>query len=117
MASETPDPRQEAAAAAARNDWPRVRDLLAAAGGSLDGDAHELLATAYLLTGEPAQALGSFEAAFRAHLHVGDEESAAGAAARVAGLNLEGGALNRALAWLDRGDELVRGKPESLVHG
>jgi class 3 adenylate cyclase len=117
MAPDSSDAREEAFAAAARNEWPRVRELLAAADGSLDGEGHELLATAYLLTGAPPEALGAFEAAYRAHLEAGDEERAAGAAARVAGLLLEGGALNRALAWLDRGDELVRGTPESLVHG
>jgi hypothetical protein len=63
--------REEALAAAARHDWPRVRDLLSSAARGdtpLDGDAQELLATALLLTGQPAQARTAFEATYRAHV-------------------------------------------------
>lgn len=103
--------------AAAANDWPRVYSLLSTASEALDGEGHQLLATAALLTGRPSEALTSFEAAYRTHLDAGNEEAAAEASARIAGLQLEGGALNRAFAWLDRGDRLMAGRPESIVHG
>src|SRR5919106_1134071 len=111
------DRRQAVLDAVTANDWPRVYSLLSSATEPLDGEGHQLLATAALLTGRPSEALTSFEAAYRAHLDAGHEEAAAEASARVAGLQLEGGALNRAFAWLDRGDRLMADKPESIVHG
>jgi class 3 adenylate cyclase len=117
MTQESVDQRQAVIDAATANDWPQVYGLLSAAGAAVDGDGHQLLATAALLTGRASEALTSFEAAYRAHLDAGNQEAAAEAAARVAGLQLEGGSSSRALAWLDRGDRLVEGKPESLVHG
>lgn len=36
---------------------------------------------------------------------------------RVAGLHVEGGALNQGEAWLARGDQLAEGTPDSAVHG
>src|SRR5918996_38459 len=111
------DQRQAVLDAVTANDWARVHSLLSSAEEPLDGEGHQLLATAALLTGRPSEALPSFEAAYRAHLDAGNEEAAAEASAPVAGLQLEGGALNRAFAWLDRGDRLIADKPESLVHG
>ena len=111
------DQQQAVLDAATANDWPRVYSLLSSYGEPLDGGGRQLLATAALLTGRPEEALTNFEAAYRAHLDAGNEEAAAEASARVAGLQLEGGGLNRAFAWLDRGDRLMAGKPESIVHG
>jgi len=111
------DQQQAVLEAATANDWPRVYSLLSTSGDPPDGGGHQLLATAALLTGRPSEALTSFEAAYRAHLDAGNEEAAAEASARIAGLQLEGGALSRAFAWLDRGDRLMAGKPESIVHG
>jgi class 3 adenylate cyclase len=111
------DQRQAVLDAVAANEWPGVYTLLSSADEPLDGEGHQLLATASLLTGRPSEALTSFEAAYRAHLDAGNEEAAAEAAARVAGLQLEGGTFSRAVAWLDRGDRLMADKPESIVHG
>lgn len=111
------DPRQAVEDAVTSNDWPRVYSLLSSDPTALDADGHQLLATAALLTGRPSEALSGFEAAYRSQLEAGNEEAAAEASARIAGLQLEGGALGRAFAWLDRGDRLMAAKPESIVHG
>jgi class 3 adenylate cyclase len=111
------DQRQTVLDAAGAGDWPRVHELLSSADEPLDADGHQLLATAAMLTGRPTEALTSFEAAYRAHLAAGNEEAAAESASRIAAMHLEGGSPNRAFAWLDRGDRLMEGKPESIVHG
>ncbi|HJP71600.1 MAG TPA: hypothetical protein VJ975_07755 [Candidatus Limnocylindria bacterium] len=117
MTQEPTDERQAVLDAAGAGDWPRVHQILSSAGEGLDADGHQLLATAAMLTGRPSQALSEFEAAYRAHLDAGNEEAAAESASRIAALQLEGGAPNLAFAWLDRGDRLMEGKPESIVHG
>ena len=111
------DPQQAVLDAVTSNDWPRVYSLLSLDPEALDADGHQLLATAALLTGRPSEALSGFEAAYRAQLDAGNNQAAAEASARIAGLQLEGGALGRAMAWLDRGDRLMEGQPESIVHG
>jgi ATP/maltotriose-dependent transcriptional regulator MalT len=117
MALEPSAAREQAIAAAARHDWVQVRDLLRAADGSLAGEPQELLATAYLLTGQPTEARAAYERTYRAYSDEGDQERAAAAATRVAGLTLESGALNLATAWADRAEQLLEGKPELPVHG
>ncbi|MGA9161027.1 MAG: transcriptional regulator, partial [Actinomycetota bacterium] len=99
--------------------WSEAFELLTEADrlDQLDADGLTMLADAAYLAGSPGSSRAATERLYVAHLARGDNNAAAAAAARVAGLLLEEGLMSPLRAWATRARGLLENDPDSTVHG
>jgi class 3 adenylate cyclase len=108
-----------ARAALDRHDWQAAFDMLGAAdaAGELSAEELVLLADAAWWVGRMPESIEARERAFAALLKQGAVEFAAATAARLAADNAVKGMYPMARAWLNRGERLMEGRPESFATG
>jgi class 3 adenylate cyclase len=102
-----------------RHDWQAAFDTLSAADaeGELTGEELGLLADSAWWVGRMPDSIDARERAFAALMRLGAVEQAAAAAARLAGDYAIKGMYPVATAWLNRGERLIEGRPESFATG
>jgi class 3 adenylate cyclase len=108
-----------ARAALNRHDWQAAFDMLEAAdaAGGLTAEELGLLADAAWWVGRLSESTEARERAFAANLRDGNMEFAAANAAQLSGDSVVKGANSLAAAWLNRGERLLEGRPESFANG
>jgi len=123
MAHVLDQPAADAARAALdRHDWQEAYDALAAADaasgpGGLSPHELELLADSAWWVGKLGESIEARERAFAAYLKDGEQERAAGVAARLTADNLVRATHPQATAWLRKAERLLQGRPESPANG
>jgi class 3 adenylate cyclase len=123
MAHVLDQPAADAARAALdRHDWQAAYDALAAADaaagpGGLSPHELELLADSAWWVGRLSDSIEARERAFAAYLKSGEQERAAGVAARLTADNLVRATHPQATAWLRKAERLLQGRPETPANG